>query len=214
MVCKQCCAIESVFDQKTASNELKDYRKKGAQGSTRLLIDALKMEGVEGLTLLDIGGGVGVIQHELFKAGISAATDVDASTAYLRAAQEEAARLGNADRTAFHHGNFVDIAAELEPVDVVTLDRVICCYPDMYALVSRSAERAKKFYAVVFPHDGWLMRLGSAGANLWLRVSGNPFRAFIHPTAEVDAILESHGLKRRYHRRSGLFWQVIVYART
>lgn len=213
MICNQCCGIESVFNEKMAARELADYRRKGVGGGTRLLVDALKAASLEGLSLLDIGGGIGAVQHELFKAGISGATDVDASSSYLRAAQEEAGRQGNSGRTTFHHGNFVEIAPEIEAADIVTLDRVICCYPDMAALVRPSSERARKLYAVVFPRDNWLIRLGALFGNLFLRLSGSPFRTFIHPTSEVEAILASHGFERRSHQISGLIWQVNVYTR-
>jgi len=213
MACPQCCGIERVFDQKTAERELSRYRRKGPEGSTRLLIDALRAGGVEGLSLLDIGGGVGVIQHELFKAGIKAATDVDASSSYLAAARSEAERLGHAGLTAFHHGNFVELAAEIGSADIVTLDRVICCYPDMQALVSLSADRARRVYAVVFPRDGWLMDLASFFGNLMLRLSRNQFRFFVHPTAQIEAILGARGFERRSYRTHGLIWQVIVFAR-
>jgi hypothetical protein len=213
MLCSQCCGIESVFNEKMATRELADYRKKGPDGGTRLLIDALKAGGIDGLSLLDIGGGVGAIQHELFKAGISAATDVDASSSYLRTAQSESERQGNADATTFRHGNFVDMAAEIEPADIVTLDRVICCYPDMEALVRLSSERARRFYAVVFPRDGWLIQAGAWVGNVFLRLSGSPFQTFVHPTSEVEAIVRANGFQRRYYHVSGLIWQVIVYAR-
>jgi magnesium-protoporphyrin O-methyltransferase len=213
MVCNQCCGIENMFDEKKASQELKGYRKKGPGGGTRLLINVLASEGVDGMTLLDIGGGIGAIQHELFKAGINRATDVDASSAYLQAAQEESARQGHAEQTTFHRGNFVDLAPEIDAADIVTLDRVICCYPDMDVLVRLSSERAKKFYAVVFPRDNQLMRLAATVGNFFLRLSGNPFRTFIHSTAEVEAIVTSNGLRRHFYDTSGLVWQVIVYTR-
>jgi hypothetical protein len=214
MLCNQCCGIEKIFNAKMAARELKSYRKKGPDGGTRLLIEALKTAHVEGLTLLDVGGGVGVIQHELFKAGISAATDVDASAAYLQAAREECERQGNLAHTTFHHGNFIDSAPELAPADIVTLDRVICCYPDMEALVELSSARARKYYAVVFPRDGWLLRLAARVGNLFLRLQRNPFRTFIHPTSAVESIVEMKGFQRHYFGVSGLIWQVIVYART
>jgi acetyl-CoA C-acetyltransferase len=59
-----------------------------------MLLEAIKKEGVAGLTLLDIGGGVGAIQHALLDAGVEQATDVDASSAYLDATRTEAQRRG------------------------------------------------------------------------------------------------------------------------
>src|SRR3972149_5220101 len=89
MSCAQCQGIERMFDRRAAERELRQYRAAGPGGTTRLLIDALKAEGVAGLTLLDIGGGVGAIQHELLRAGGRRATAVDASSADLDAARAE-----------------------------------------------------------------------------------------------------------------------------
>src|SRR3972149_6454378 len=108
MSCAQCQGIERMFDRRAAERELRQYRAAGPGGTTRLLIDALKAEGVAGLTLLDIGGGVGAIQHELLRAGARSATAVDASSAYLDAARAEVARLGHADRGVYHPGVSTD----------------------------------------------------------------------------------------------------------
>ncbi|MBI2171194.1 MAG: hypothetical protein HYU30_04125 [Chloroflexi bacterium] len=83
MNCCQCQGIEDFFSSRLAARELKHYRKKGPWKTTTMLIEALKREGLSGATLLDIGGGVGAIQHELLKASAGSATNVDASTAYL-----------------------------------------------------------------------------------------------------------------------------------
>jgi 2-polyprenyl-3-methyl-5-hydroxy-6-metoxy-1,4-benzoquinol methylase len=69
----------SFYDAKLAASQLRKYRDKGPIASTQMLIDALKAEGVEGATLLDIGGGIGAIQHELLAVGVAHATSVDAS---------------------------------------------------------------------------------------------------------------------------------------
>ena len=97
--------------------------------------------GIEGSTILDIGGGIGVIDQELLKAGAGHATMVDVSHAYLDVAREEARDADLLDRIDFHHGDFVGRAAETEPADIVTLDRVVCCYHDADALVGLSSAR-------------------------------------------------------------------------
>lgn len=213
MNCCQCQGIEKVFNARVAARELRAYRKNGAGKTSGMLIDALKTEGVRGLTLLDIGGGVGKIQHELIDAGVARTTAVEASSGYLQASQGEAGRRGHADRARYVHGNFVDLAPQVEPADVVTLDRVICCYPDMKALVGLSAERARKYYGLVYPRDTWFAKAGIAVLNLAVRVLWRaPFRGFVHPTAEVDAEVRKQGLKRILLRQT-LIWQVVLYAR-
>jgi SAM-dependent methyltransferase len=212
MNCCQCQGIEEVFSQRYVTRELSRYRLKGPIKTSRMLVEAIKEEGVHGMTLLDIGGGVGAIQHELLEAGVKDAVDVDASSAYIQAAKSEAQRRGLSERVRYHFGNFVDLAADIEPADIVTLDRVICCYNDMEKLVGLSAARAGKIYGVVYPRDAWWVKIGLALGNLILRLQHSPYRAFSHSTKAVEALVSNLGLKRSSYRRT-LIWQVAVYTR-
>lgn len=208
----QCQGIEGCFNSRLVTRELADYRRRGARKTTRILIEALRDAGIQGSTLLDIGGGVGAIQHALLRAGASSATDVDAATAYAEAARQEAERLGLADRVRIVHGNFVELAPEIPAADVVTLDRVICCFDDMRALVGLSSERARRLYGVVFPRDTWWANALAPIFNAVLRLFRNPFQFFIHRTRDIESVARAQGLERRFHRNAG-FWQVAVYAR-
>lgn len=212
MNCHQCQGIEEVFSQQYVTRELSRYRRKGPIKTTRMLIEAIKEAGVNGFTLLDIGGGVGAIQHELLEAGAKDAVDVDASTAYIHASRDEALRRGLAERVSYHHGNFVDLAADIDPADIVTLDRVICCYDDMEKLVSLSAARARKHYGLVYPRDTWWIKIGLAVGNFFARLQRSPYRAFAHPTQAVEALVSDLGLRRSSYRQT-LVWQVVVYSR-
>jgi 2-polyprenyl-3-methyl-5-hydroxy-6-metoxy-1,4-benzoquinol methylase len=208
----QCQGIERLFDRREALRKRQAYARHGPDRTTRLLLDVVKAQNIEGATLLDIGGGVGVAQLDLLAAGVRSATDVDASSASLDVAREEARRRGYGDRVTYHHGNFVALAEEIEPADIVTLDRVICCYHDMPALVKASAAKARRLFGLVYPRDAWWTRLHSSVENAWFRMKRHPYRSFIHPARIVDATVRSAGLDRRYCRR-GVFWQVAVYAR-
>ena len=209
-----CCqGVDEVFGEKTARHDLRRYRKRGPSRPTRVLLDAIRHEGVERASVLDIGGGIGAIQQELLAAGAAHATAVEASSAYLRAALAEAERRGTVDRVSFRPGDFVAIADEVEPADVVTLDRVICCYPDMESLVSRSADRARRVYGLVYPQDAWWVRLGIRASNLMLRLGRRTFRAHAHRTVAVDAVARAHGLEPALRRRVGPIWQVALYTR-
>lgn len=201
-----------MFDRRQATRELRRYRQRGPNKVTLAFVEALRREGVAGATVLDIGAGVGGVAHGLIEAGASLATDVDASAAYLDAARSEAARRGHADRMVFHHGNFTELASEIPGADVVTLDRVICCYPDVDALVGLSATRASRLYGLVFPRDIWWTRalMGLLNAGLWLL--RNPMRTFVHPDVRIALLVERAGLVRRFHR-SFWFWQIALWAR-
>jgi len=211
--CHHCQAAEQLFDRRDAARRLARYQRRGAQGTTGLLVAALCAAGVANATLLDIGGGVGVVHHELLRAGAAQATDVDASSAYLAAARGESARLGHAERVTYVHGDFVALAASVAPAEIVTLDRVICCYPAMPALVGAAAAHATRLIGLVYPRDVWWVRTGVRAVNLGLASQRSAFRLFCHPTAAVDAELRRGGLTLRLQHSSGP-WQVVVYERT
>jgi magnesium-protoporphyrin O-methyltransferase len=195
-----------------ANADLEDYRKHGAEGETRDLIEAIRKRGVEGASLLDIGGGVGVIGHELLAAGASRLTDVDASHAYIEAARWLAEQRGTTDRAEYRYGDFVSLAAEIDPADVVTLDRVVCCYPDWRALVDASVSHAQRLYGLVYPVDRWWIRIGARVGNLALALFRQSFRFYVHPSQELDARVRDAGLARVFGRR-GWIWQVVLYER-
>ena len=212
MNCCQCQGIEELFSQQYVAKELSRYRAKGPDKTTRMLTEAIKGNGVDGVTLLDIGGGIGAVQHALIDAGVVEVISVEASSAYITAAKAEAQRRGYAERVSHHHGNFVDLATDIPPADIVTLDRVICCYTDMEQLVGLSAARARKLYGLVYPRDTWWVKIVLAVQNFYFRLRRNPFRTFAHPTEAVEAILDSNGLKRQFYRQT-IVWQVAVYTR-
>lgn len=164
------------------------------------------------MTLLDIGGGLGGIQHTLLMNGVESATYVDASSAYVRAAQEEAKRRRLEDRIAFLRGDFVELADNVPDADFVTLDRVICCYDNMQDLVRLSAKKARNMYGLVFPRDLWIFRAMIPVANFFIRLTGSPFRIFIHRTEQVEKILNDQGLLKQFQKNAG-FWQIMVYNR-
>ena len=207
-----CDGFEEEFDQKNADGDLDRYRRNGPDRTTQILLDALKYEGVQGMTLLDIGGGVGVVQHELLKAGLKTATCVEASNSYASAAREETERQGHSDRIKVHFGNFVDLAESLPTADIVTLDRVICCYKDMRTLVSLSAAHASKLYGVVYPRDHLVTKAGAALENIFNGLLGKKYRAYVHSTTAVDKLIRKAGLSRRSDHQT-FIWQVVVYAR-
>jgi magnesium-protoporphyrin O-methyltransferase len=177
-----------------------------------MLISQLQSENIENATLLDIGGGVGAIQHELIKNGIGKAINVEASTAYSVASREEARRQAHENKIEFYQGDFVTLADSIPATDVVTLDRVICCYHDMKALVGLSSQKAGRLYGVVYPRDAWWVKIVFFVLNVFLRVFRRQFRAFIHPSERVETIVLDNGLKRKYKEDAGM-WQVVVYHR-
>ena len=178
--------------------------------STGKLVGLLKKNITDGDSLLDIGGGVGIIQHELFEAGVSTAVQVDASQAYLDVSQSEAEKRGHNERTTYLYGDFVELSPELNDADIVALDRVICCYPDMETLVKTSTSKARKWYGVVYPKDRWYVRVGLWLGNLYCRLRNIDFRVFAHSNQAIDKSIQEEGME--LHEESSTFvWKIAVY---
>ncbi len=210
--CPHCQGADRLFNQRLAAADLRHYQRHGPAGTTRQLLEALTAAGVAGQTLLDIGGGIGVIQHELRAAGVTEITSVDASRAYLALARQEAERRGYAADARYVHGDFVAVADRVEAADIVTLDRVVCCYPHMEALMDHAAAKAGRYLGLVYPRDGWWLKLGAKILNLYPWLRGDAFRTFVHPTAAVEGVAAANGLRKTVHH-DGPLWQVVVFAR-
>ncbi len=206
------CCYDIEFDDKNARDHVRDYRRNGPPRATRILADELARDGAVDLTVLDIGAGVGALHHLLLERGASSVVDVDASQPYLEVARREADRRGFAGRVRFEHGDAVMLADQIEPADLVALDRSACCYPDIAALVGVAATRARLRLGLVLPRDTALVRFGIRVLNLGQRLRRSEFRAYAHAHAAVDAAARGAGLVPRARQNAGI-WTVLVYAR-
>ena len=198
------------YNARKAASEVRSYRNRGPIPSTRMLIDALKTEGVEGATVIDIGGGIGAIQHELLAAGAAHVKSIDASDAYIRIARAESDRRGLTSRVTYHHGDFLELAETIPPADIVTLDRVINVYPDWKRLIHHSAARAGRLYGLVYPRHTLPVRMV---VNVMNRlVWRGPVHASVRPPDVIERVVSEAGFVRCFSGTTGP-WQVAVYRR-
>lgn len=209
-----CCEMENnTFGEDEAKANLKDYRRRGPAKQTKMILEAVRSIGLKQASLLDVGGGIGTIHHQLLKDVASEATHVDASSAYLKIAAEEAKRLGHSEQVKFIHADFTDVATDLPQVDVVTLDRVVCCYPNMRELLKAASSKSRQAIAMTYPREVWYIKAVMSVMNFFQRLRKDPFRVFVHPIREMDELLNSEGLQRVATRR--LFvWEMALYRRT
>jgi 2-polyprenyl-3-methyl-5-hydroxy-6-metoxy-1,4-benzoquinol methylase len=208
-----CCEItDNAFSEAEARLELRNYHKRGPARQTKLLLEALRSLGLKNAALLDIGGGVGAIYHELLKDVAREATHVDASSAYLKEAKQEAARRGNTERVQFIHGDFTDVASDLPQADIVTLDRVVCCYPDFRGLLKAAADHSRSALAMTYPRETWYLQVGLACANVFQRLKKDPFRVFLHSVSEMESLLKKEGFVKTSGKRL-FIWEMALYQR-
>jgi 16S rRNA G966 N2-methylase RsmD len=205
-----CCnsrGCDKFFTPRLARRAAKRYRKKGLDPTARRMVDFLESRGIEGATVLEIGGGVGEIQIELLKAGAQRAVNLELSPAYDEQAErllQEAALEGRVDRRLH------DIAVDpdgVEPADIVLMHRVVCCYPDYERLLGAAAQRTRRLLVFSYPPRNALSRVIVSAENFVFRLLRKEYRSFTHPPAAMMGVLAERGLRRTFARHT-LVWQV------
>jgi len=204
-----CCTpkgYRQIFSEKNAAGEAKRYRRKGLDGTSKRIFDFIRERGVEGKTLLEVGGGIGAIEIELLKAGMARAINVELTPTYESAARELLVEAGLTDLVERRVMDFSEARPEVEPADVVVMNHVICCYPDMPKLADAAANRAKGMLVVSYPNRRWWTRIGLALANFGFWVIRLQFRVFLHSAELIQAAIQQQGLRSRFNER-GLLWE-------
>jgi magnesium-protoporphyrin O-methyltransferase len=203
-----CCARhgqEEFFGEKTAANDARKYRRKGPDPMARSLARRAGTRGVEGATVLEIGGGVGQVALELLKAGAASAEVVELLPDYEPFVHELAAEAGVDERISFRTADLVADPAAAGRVDLVVMNKVVCCTPDGVALAGIAASLARRTVVFSFPRGVWWARAGLGVVNLYLRLRGRRFRVFVHPTTALEGAVESRGFVRASERNGPLF---------
>ena len=213
MPCEHCCGADQVFDLKTAKKERKRYFKKGPKGATKKLIEALANIPAKDKTLLDIGGGIGILQWNHLKENGLATTHVD-SSGYQTIAKEISNEMGFANRSQFLFGDFVEIQKEIKPHDFVTLDKVVCCYPDYKKLLIAATKKCDETLALSFPMVGFIAKAFQKLGGLDMKyIERSAFRPFVHPVHKIDEVIRSNGFYLASQTMS-FPWHVRVYKRS
>ena len=210
-----CCSgkgCDEFFSDRVARRDARRYRRKGLDGDAQRIVELVRGRGVEGKTLLEVGGGIGAIQLELLRAGAARAVNVELSPAYDPYAADLLRSAGFAARAERRVLDFAERAGELEPANVVVLHRVVCCYPDYRTLVGAAADHARDQLLLTFPREVWWTRLGLGTINRLQRLRRNAFRVYLHAPAAILDVACSHGLEIATRQR-GRLWELVSLER-
>jgi SAM-dependent methyltransferase len=207
-----CC-----FDDWASANAKRALRRETVAGVTHRLVPALEPF-VEGRTVLDVGCGVGDLLLTLLARGASRGSGIDMGTGGIADAQRLAATRGLGDRASFTVGDAAD--TPLAPADIVVLNRVLCCYPQVGDLVARTSEAAGSVYAYTAPEDRGVAavfnRASVACSNAWYRVRDRKyggFRVFVHDLDAVDERIRAAGFERIRSERIRGAWRLALFLR-
>jgi magnesium-protoporphyrin O-methyltransferase len=210
-----CCeprGYDQAFDPGRARRSAGRYRSRGLSRTARRIVELVAEQGIEGATVLEIGGGIGDLHVELLERGAARATNLELSPAYEEEALRLLAERGLAGRVERRQHDIAVDPDAVEPADVVILNRVVCCYPDYRRLLSAAADHARRQLVFSHPPRNLLSRGLLGGENLSNRIMRCDFRAFAHPPEAMLAVLAEHGL-RPTTPTVGRVWQVEAVAR-
>ncbi len=211
---KTCCTtpLNKKFDLARAKEELSNYLRTGPRKNTIPLLEALKPIDLAGASALDIGGGIGAILFQLLEQGVKEAQSVDISEAYCEVLQEEIKQRQLDQQVKIWKGDFLCLKDDLPVVDIVTLDKVICCYENFQELVQYSLAKATKWYAYTIPRNVWWVKLGHFLKEYKFRKRPDDFRSFVHPVHTIESLIEEQGFKK-YSQRTKAEWLYTLYQR-
>ena len=201
-----------MFRPETARKSLERYRAKGLGKLSRRMVAAAVAGGLEGASVLDIGGGIGAIQAELLEAGAERGEIVELVSSYEGAARDLAREKGLEERVSYRVVDILENPGAVHEADVVVLNRVVCCSPDGVELASVAAGLARRTLLLAYPRDVVWSRAGLRALNAGLWALRRSFRVFVHPTERLLAAAEGAGL-RVAERGHDAFWEFAALER-
>ena len=210
-----CCARhgqEELFGDRFARRAAKRYRQKGPDAMARSLARRASVRGIEGATVLEIGGGIGQVLLQLLARGAREGEVVELVPSYEKEAAALAAEAGLGASASFRTADLVSDPGTGRPADVVVLNKVVCCTPDGVALAGIAAGLARRTLVLSFPRADWLGRLAFGAFNLGLRLRRGRFRVFVHSADELRGAIEAHGLALASTRDGPLF-RILAFER-
>lgn len=203
--------ISCCFDDES-KRMLKDYKKEGLDDTSTVVSDALSSRDLPGSSILELGCGIGALSLELLKKGAGSVHGMDLSPAMVELARSLAAEAGVSQKASFERGD--GAVAVLPSSDVVILDKVLCCYPDVVALVANSSSAARRYYVFSLPND---RRVVTRFLRFFVPLQAifsrrNSFRFFIHSTSQIEEKLKAKGFTPVFESAVGWIWSVFIYA--
>jgi Methyltransferase domain len=208
---EHCCGADLFFDKKTAKKQYKSYIKKGPSRVTKKLIGQLEKIKT-GESLVDIGGGIGAIQWWFLNHGGKHTFGIDASSGYTALAQEHAAKNNFKESANFIMGDFTDKAEELTKADHVTLDKVICCYPDFETILNLACKKSTSTVSLSYPMDGFITDIFRGLGVLYMKLTGSSFKPYIHRVASVRALFVENGFEIK-DKELSFPWHIETYTK-
>jgi magnesium-protoporphyrin O-methyltransferase len=207
------CGLNEMFSDRVSKHDARKFQRRGLDMRARKLLRGLERRvQLKGRTTLEIGIGTGGFTIEMLERGAASAVGIDAVAGQLEQAHHLANERGLAERLQLKQADVTEIGDRLPAADVVVLDRVVCCYPDMHALLGTAAAHTRAALAMSYPRYAWYTRLWVVTANAGLRLMRRSFRLHLHSPAAMQRLLQDNGLTPQVigHR---VVWELLIATR-
>ena len=208
-----CCSSNDptgeFFDKESKKFE-KKYRKKGLEKITKSLVDGIEELGIKGMTVLDVGAGIGGAHRELLRRGASKAFATELSKEMINRASNFTDSEGFKDKVEYHLGDIVEMNGEIPEIDITMHDKVICCYEHVDALIDKTLSKTKSIYAFIMPRDRLLTKFGFNVFILVAKLLRWDFRPFIHPLQPILDKMQKAGYELKSEART-IIWHARVF---
>jgi 2-polyprenyl-3-methyl-5-hydroxy-6-metoxy-1,4-benzoquinol methylase len=210
---EHCCGADLFFNKKTAAKEYRHYLKKGPSRVTARIIQQLAGQDITNKRMIDVGGGIGALQWWFLQNGGKRTTDIDASSGYLAQAANHASDNNWQDQAHFFEGDCTDVYSRIDEADYITLDKVVCCYPNYKEILESTCDKSTSHVSLSYPMDGIISQAISKLGALYFMLIKNPYRPFVHPVSEIRVVFAKKGFERVGH--SVAFpWHIETYAKS
>ncbi len=163
-----------------------------------------------------ISCGTGDLALGALARGATRTTGFDLGPGAIEEARALARERGVDDRATFAVGDAAKV--QLDAHDVVLLNRVLCCSPDVDSLLDNSLSAARSVYAFTAPPSvgfaGYLVRAETRIANAWFRIRDRKFGGFrvhVHDLEAVDSRVREAGFLPVIQGRRRLVWHLAIY---
>ena len=192
-----CCdpsGYRRVFSSEHAAKAVRAFERKGLDGTAGPMIAALEARNISGSTLLEVGAGPATALVTLLEAGVARAVAYDISPSYEKVAGALLHGRGLQDRVEWRTGDYL-ASDDQRDADVVFLNRVVCCYPEMSPLVDAVAGHTRGLLALSYPRRRWFTRAAIGVMNGYLALRRVPFRVFVHDPRQIVQRVAAAGLR-------------------
>lgn len=196
---------------------IEQYERNGLKKHTQIFLDYFKRENISGLSVLELGCGVGGLLLNFLDLGAKHAYGVDLSEKMIENAKRFAKLKNYEEITNFYVGDFNSVKKDILPInqaDIVIADRVLCCSPVPLEIVQNMLNFNPKYIVIVQPRKNYGYRVVSdlmiKIRHFKLNVKSHGARIPFVAVKEYDKLCIGKGYKKvlKKYRYS---WEVILY---